>query len=70
MAILNIVRVPFVIHSRMATVRAMFMGVSAGMLLVSLRHKFVLSEMRRPCDRAGQHALMRCAIPKFGLPIY
>lgn len=51
MAIFKIVRVAFVIHSCMATVRAMLVGVSAGMLLVSLRHKF-LSEMRLRCGRA------------------
>ncbi len=59
MAILKIVRVALVIHSGMAAVWAMLVGVSAGMLLVSLRHKFVLSETRRRCDRADRppHAL-------------
>src|SRR5271163_4685270 len=42
------------IHSRMATARAMLVGVSAGMLLVSLRHNVVLSEMRLRCDRADR----------------
>lgn len=52
MTILKIVGVALMIHSRMAAVRAMLVVVSARMLLVSLRHKFVLSEMRHRSDRA------------------
>jgi len=43
-AILKIVRVAIVLHGRMATVRAMFVAVSTGMLLVSFRHRLVLSQ--------------------------
>jgi hypothetical protein len=67
--ILKIVGVAFMIHSRMATVWAMLVGVSAGMLLVSLRHNLVLSEMRRRCDRAAGRPHALCD-SNFSSPIY
>jgi hypothetical protein len=50
--------VAIVLYSRMATVRAMLVAVSAGMLLVRLRHRLVLSQCgASQYVRAGQAAL-------------
>lgn len=46
MTIVKVVRVTIVLHRYMAAVRAMLVGMTTGMVLVSFRHRQILSSMR------------------------
>jgi hypothetical protein len=56
-AIVKIVNVAIVLDSRMATVRAVLVAVSTGMLPVSLRHGCDLFLVRRPPDASTNQPL-------------